>query len=197
MTEVCERRWSLVCTQESVCRARCNFAPCSVFLGKKGGLNTMSIVLKNQVQACENSARELEEELIRDSRIACVAFDVRDLARSAVALFHDIGRDIEEWQRDMSNSPHSEALASFGNNWLELYTRLNGVFGKTAELIRRIEQVGPEVDGKPEFFKAWRELRAIVCLPQDRVAIAVEQSRQNEMRPLGEIVRELFHTAHD
>jgi hypothetical protein len=154
----------------------------------------MSVVLKNQIEASEKSAQTLEEQLLHEHRCALLSFEVRDLAKSLVSLFRDMNDDVAHWQQVISdaNGPAPAELMKLGDEWDVLYRRLSGIFEKGAHLIREAERLGPEVDGKLEFFKAWRELRGIVCFSRSSVAIGAEQARRNEARPLGEITRALY-----
>lgn len=153
----------------------------------------MNIVLKNQVEASEKSAQQLEDELQHKHRWAMLCYNVQDLARSAVTLFSEINDDVDRWQRDLVDctQPGCEELVQFGKEWDDLYRRISGVFERTFGLIRALENKGYSVDGKKEFLEAWRELRGIVCFSRDRVAAAVEQIQRGEVRSLGDVEREL------
>jgi hypothetical protein len=159
----------------------------------------MSIVFNNLVEASEKSTTELEEKLMHQSRCALLAFDIRDQAKQAVSLFDGLNAGIREWQDEISSLPDSEknSLDDFGAQWDSLYRRIATIFEKTAHLIQGIEAIGPSVDGKPAFFKAWRSLRAAIAFSQESVAASVDQLRRNEVRPLGEISRALFGVPND
>ena len=157
----------------------------------------MTIVIKNQVAASEKSALELEEQMLRESQRALLSFEVRDLAKSAVSLLDTINTDMAEWQVITEKSDRSEELCALGDDWDSLYRRLAGVFEKTARLIKDAEMIGPEVAGKPEFFKAWRGLRAATSFTREDVALGASQASRNEVRSLGDIVRALFSSTHD
>jgi len=152
----------------------------------------MNIVLKNQVEASEKSAQELEEEISHTHGWALLCYNVQDLSRSAVNLLSEIGIDVERWQRDLAdNAQQDSQMAQLGSEWENLYRRLAGVFEKTAGLLHRLETEGFAIDGKPEFLAAWKELRGIVCFSVDGVAKSVEQARRGQTRSLGDIELEL------
>lgn len=159
----------------------------------------MSIVLKNQLDASERSATELEAELRRQHRRAMICYDVEDLARSLVTLFHEINRDVERWQGALATAAPDQAgeLERAGTEWEGLYRRLAGIYEKTAGLVRTVESWSFEVDDKREFLLTWRELRGIVCFSHDRVAAAAEQVRRGEVTSLGDIAYELCDRADD
>jgi hypothetical protein len=150
----------------------------------------MNIVLKNQIEASEKSAHEIEIEFQQTHRWAMLCHDVQDLARSAVKLFSEMNDDVERWQADMLAKDSNDS-AGFEGQREEFYRRLANVFEKTAGLIQATEDAGFAFDGKAEFLAAWRELRGIVCFSRDEISIAVEQSRRGELRSLGEIELEL------
>jgi hypothetical protein len=170
----------------------------ALYDGKGSGV-TMNIVLKNQIEASEKSAQELENELMQCHRGAILSYNVQDLSRSAVTLFSEINDDVDRWQRDLynCNHPDSDELAQFGKEWEDLYRRLSNVFDKTFTLIGSLEKAGYPIDGKPEFLASWQELRGIVCFSQTQIAAAIEQKNCGQTRPLGEIERELLGLAND
>jgi hypothetical protein len=154
----------------------------------------MSIVLKNQVEASEKSADELESELQRHHKRAMLCYDVQDLMKSVVSLLANINEDVERWQHDMVSGSDElrKEIDRFGESWDSLYRRLEGIFGKVFGLVGAMEETGFTVEGKRAFLVAWKELRGIICFPRDRVIAASEQVRRGEVRPLGEITRELW-----
>src|SRR4051812_17431420 len=102
----------------------------------------MNIVLKNQVEASEKSANEIGEQLMLDSECAILAFDVRDLAKSVVGLFHDLNKDVHDWQSRRSPTERpNQRETNFGTVWHDLYVRLAGVFEKTSKLIQVVERI--------------------------------------------------------
>jgi hypothetical protein len=152
----------------------------------------MSLVLRNQIEAAQKSAQELDDELHRTHRWAMLCFDVRDLARSAVNLLGEINGSVDRWQQGYAgHHPGHEELAPLGEVWDGLYRSLAGVFEKTAGLIRAMEKEGFPVEDKARFMSSWRDLRGITCFSRDGVALAVEQLRRGEGQSLGDFEREL------
>jgi hypothetical protein len=154
----------------------------------------MTIVIRNQIEASEKSAQELESAIGRDHHEAAICFDLQDLARSEVTLLADINRDVERWQKSVAETTTGDAeeSANCEKNWDALYRRLQGVFEKTAKLIQAMEERKFSIDGKAEFLKAWRDLRGVVCFSLEGISAACEQVRTGNVKPLSEIKRGLF-----
>ncbi|HZK80571.1 MAG TPA: hypothetical protein VFC46_05870 [Humisphaera sp.] len=154
----------------------------------------MSIVLKNQIEASEKSAEQLEAELRQSHLRAMFCHDIQDLMKSLVGQFDNLNQDVERWQQDMkTRSPDSLGeLDCLGEGWDSFYRRLALIFEKVAASLQKLEKLEFKVDGKREFLLAWRELRGIVCFPRDRVIAAAEQVQRGDVRPLGEVSRELW-----
>lgn len=156
----------------------------------------MSIVLKNRVDASERSAEVLESELLRDHRIAILAFDVQDLARDVVDLFRRMNEDVERWQDQIALGTCPEFLNQEAE-WDQLYRRLADLFERAHSLILTIESFGHRVDSKAEFTAAWRELRGIVSITLDEVRQGAEQINRGEFKSLGEVAGELWDRTLD
>ena len=147
----------------------------------------MSIVLKNQVEASERSAQELELQGSHDRAMLCR--DVEALIDMVVETLADMNQYVERWQSDVEGgTPYLEADA---RGLFDLYVRLERTFLRTSQLIRRVEQWGFDVEGKRTFFAAWREIKGVVCFSIDRVAESFAQIRRAQTRTLGEFADEL------
>jgi hypothetical protein len=148
----------------------------------------MSIVLRNQVEACEKSAESLALEMAIHR--ASVCRDVEALMSEVVEIFTDIGNYVERWQADVK-AGRDTFSAEEGRSFFDLYVRLDRVAGKTASLGKTVESWRHELAGKPQFLNTWRKLRGIVVLNPDRVAQSFAQIDRGEARTLAEFVDEL------
>jgi hypothetical protein len=149
----------------------------------------MSIVLKNQVEASEKSADELESQLKISEAGAMLCHEVEAQMESVVDLFTDMNHFVERWQDDVEQGkPHAEES---GDGLYDLYVRLEKVASRAGELGRKLEGWGFEVAGKKPFLNAWRSLKGIVSISPERVAESFAQIRRGETRSLGEFADEL------
>jgi hypothetical protein len=148
----------------------------------------MTIVLKHQLEASERSAAEIEGVIERDRQNERARREVEYLMRVITLLHRGINRDIEIWQDSGASTTEEDASAE----WLGLHHRLNGVFQKVVRFVHELENDGQEFQRKQEFLASWRDLRSSLCFTADRVSAAVEQVRRGEVRPLGEVARELW-----
>jgi hypothetical protein len=147
----------------------------------------MSIVLKNQVEASERSAQELDLQGSHDRALLCR--DIEALIDMIVETLADMNQYVERWQSDIEGGvPYVEADA---RALFDLYVRLERTFLLTSQLIRRMEQWGFDLEEKPAFFVAWREIKGIVCFSIDRVNESFDQVRRGQTRTLGEFADEL------
>lgn len=153
------------------------------------GHSKMSIVLNNQITASDRSADELEQQLMERHQLALISFEVRDLAASVVIHFNAIADEVLHWKNVKLTA---DQLKEIGEGLETLYRRLPRLFERTAKLIKHVEGGGPEVEGKAEFFKTWRELRGIVCFSHDQISNAVGQIERGEVVPLEDIKRALL-----
>ena len=161
----------------------------------------MGLVIKNQVEASEKSALQLEARLDdavrRHHEGVMLAFDVGDLVQFVIAIFERVIADVEQWQRE-GKAAHGEVVRHdmAEEEWHELYRRLEVLFERTALLIGEIERDGSEVEGKAEFLQAWREIRAVVCFTPAEIAEAVQEARRGEGRSLEEVARGISDQVH-
>jgi len=147
----------------------------------------MSIVLKNQVEASERSAQQLDLQDSHDRAMLCR--DVEALIDMVVETLGGMNQYVERWQSDIEGGvPYVEADA---RGLFDLYIRLERTFLLTSQLIRRMEQWGFDLEGKPAFFAAWRKIKGIVCFSIDRVNESFAQIRRGETGTLGEFADEL------
>ena len=148
----------------------------------------MSIVLRNQVEACEKSAESLALDIAVQRASTCR--DVEALMSEVVEIFSDIGAYVERWQADVKTGRET-FNADDGRSFFDLYVRLEQVATKAAALGKAVEAWHHDVAGKPQFLNAWRKLRGIVVLDPDRVAESFRQIERGEVRSLAEFADEL------
>lgn len=149
----------------------------------------MSIVIKNQVEASEKSADELDRELTIAHGRALVARDVEALMRLVVDLSEAMNAFVERMQEEAGQGKgfdESEARSLF-----DLYVRVERIAMRAAEFGRRIESWGIPIEGKEKFRESWRRLKAITCFSADRVAESLAQIRSGQSKPLGEFADEI------
>ena len=147
----------------------------------------MSLVLKNQIEASKRSADALERELLQESRRAVGSQDLRDLAQSLVQLYRSMTSAVAR----SHELPADQLKASINAIYLEHFQGLNSSFAKVDGLIRQMERWGYPIEGRDQFQRTWRELRAIVSFSPEDVQKAAEQVSRGEVRPLGEVRDEL------
>ena len=149
----------------------------------------MSIVLRHQFEASERAADELELEASHRSAMLCR--NVEDHIENLTDLFTKLNHAVERWQLadggDVSHDRIEQAreLESF-------YRRLERLFARTPVLIASVKSIGFKISGEREFSDAWRELRGIICFSADDIAAGREQVRKGEVRPLAEVMNELW-----
>jgi hypothetical protein len=148
----------------------------------------MSIVLRNQVEASERSAQEIERMAAQDR--AKMRPDVEALMRQVRDIHDDINFYVERWQAAVAAGtlPYDE---TFARSLLDLYVRLEKTALKTAQLGRQLESAGAPLDGKKEFLDVWRTLKGIACFSLERVAESLDQIRRGHTTTLGELADEL------
>lgn len=153
----------------------------------------MSIVLRHQLEACERSVRELEEQLRTQARGAALRRDFEDLMRNLVQNFNDLNRNVERWQEQVrhGDAKQREALSALSGDFEQLYRKLDATMAKTATLIATVERSGYSIDGRREFLSAFRELKGITAFSLERVERASGQLDRGEGRELREILDEL------
>jgi hypothetical protein len=148
----------------------------------------MSIVIKNQIEASERSAEELEHELKTNHQQALVCREVESLMESLIAIAVELGKVVEHWQTGASQEKLPD---EFGIEIFDLYVRLEKTATRTALMARAVEKWGYTLSQKKRFSTAWRELKGIVCFSPDRVAKSFAQIQNGETQTLGEVANEL------
>jgi len=122
----------------------------------------------------------------------CSAFDVQELMHSVVGIFSDLNADVERWQ-SRSIAPVDPVLAAemeeFEAISIELYRRLEILYGRTFNLMRAMESIGFR---QKEFLEAWLELPGITILPVEKVKRAAQQVHEGKVRSLAEVRNELW-----
>jgi hypothetical protein len=154
----------------------------------------MTIVLKNQIDASERSAEELEGQFQREHRDAMLCVDVEDLLKELVRLVDETNRHVERFREDArrnAGDADRADVASFESGFLELYRKLDSIFPKAAALVSALEARGYSVNGKRPFQNAARELKGIVCFSPDAVRRSHQQALRGETRDLDQIMHEL------
>jgi hypothetical protein len=149
----------------------------------------MSIVIKNQVEASERSADELDRELTIAHGRALLARDVEALMRLVVDLLGALNACVERMQEEAAQGngfDESEARAIF-----DFYVRVERIAMRAAEFGRKVESWGIAIEGKEKFRESWRRLKAITCFSPDRVAESLAQIRRGQSKPLGEFADEI------
>jgi hypothetical protein len=147
----------------------------------------MSLVLRNQIEASERSAEALERELLQESRRAVGSEDLRDLAQSLVQLYCSMTNGVAR-SHDL---PSGDVKTSISAMYFEHFQGLNSSFAKVDSLIRQMEGWDYPIEGRDQFQRTWRELRAVVSFSPEDVQKAAEQVSRGEVRPLGEVRDEL------
>jgi hypothetical protein len=152
----------------------------------------MTIVLRNQLEASERSARELEAQIQQQDATSC--YNVEDQLRSLVGIFTALSRDVDRWQNvpfTGASSGKSATLEEQELEWVGQFRRLEQLFSGAAQLVASLKRLGLTLDGEEAFQSAWRELRGINSFSPEEVAAGIRQIETGQVRPLAEVMNEL------
>jgi hypothetical protein len=147
----------------------------------------MTIVLRNQFEASERSARELEAQ--SPAHDVTDRYSVEDHLSILVGLFANIERDVERWQNQPVDVSHLADQREI--EWEQQYRRLEQLFASAARLVNGVKQAGFVVEGEENFKAVWRELRGIVSFSREQVLAGAQQVARGEVRSLAEVMNEL------
>lgn len=161
--------------------------------GSAMGVN-FSIVLENQLEASERSARQLDEKMSLEHEYAMLCFDVQDLIKSTLFLLEQMNEGVEKWQQKSPQEIEKSGLTS--KNWYDVYVRISEVLDKLWAQVHALEKVGYSADGKERLRRALRDVRMITCFDPQRVASAVSQAQRGEGCPLRDIERDLSRSVN-
>lgn len=152
----------------------------------------MSIVLKNQIEACERSTIELERQLIAHHHEAMWCMDVQDLAAALIAALEDLERHVEHWQNGLRSEDKMAQESLLTSDWYQCYVKLAGSFEKAAVILQSFEESGFAVDGRDSFFAGWKRLREVVCFSPEQIQRGIDQIRAGQSRSLAEVRHALW-----
>jgi hypothetical protein len=157
----------------------------------------MTIVLRNQIEASEKSAQEIEAKLRDHHRLAMFCYEVEDLVQAVLGIFFAANAHVKRWQAHQSQSTDAHAdNAEIEKNWNDTYRHIGRAFEATAICIRMAEQDQFTVSGKREFMSGWEKVRAVTCFDLDSVSRSIQEATRGDVRPLAEVERELFHISN-
>ena len=156
----------------------------------------MTIVLKNQVEASERSLQELEARFEfghKDQPGEALGLEVRSLLKALGSLARDMFEDAESG-RDLLLD--ADVAMDVARENYQRFVRLDGLFARCARLLpKAADSLQGDIQGRDQFFMAWRKVQDITAFDFDRVLLADKQLESGQGRDLGEVMNELRHRA--
>lgn len=149
------------------------------------------IVIKRQIEASDQAAHDIAEQLRHDHRQATVATDVDVLVRVVIGQLAELDQTVCRWRDAAGPAVTEPEEHAFAKDIWPVYRQLEAACERVLQLVLAVEAWGYRVDERAAFNRVRRTLRGLNSLSLDRIRSAAAAAKRGELKTLGALRDEL------